>query len=174
MARHLHQEAGGDPAQGPVRELANEPPSPRADEDFPDAPDERSAPSGGRGDLDADELDDFARRLGLTDDDTDDSDDDKRTDRNDTDRNDEHDRDDRDDREDRDDRTDRAGDRQTAPTRRIVTLVASAPRRPVRIVRRWRRPAGRVMLVLARRTATTASWMRTAGERLDRDDEHSD
>lgn len=65
MARHLHEQSGGDPAaQGPVPELANEPRSPRSDEDFPDAPEtaERSGPGG---DLTDEQLEDFADRLGL-------------------------------------------------------------------------------------------------------------
>lgn len=72
MARHLRQQSGGDPTdQGPVPELANEPASPRSDDDFPDAPSGNRAPvgggAGGAGDLSADQLDDFAGRLGLTD-----------------------------------------------------------------------------------------------------------
>ncbi len=39
MPRHLHPQAGGDPSQGPVREFANEPPSPGVDNEFPDVPD---------------------------------------------------------------------------------------------------------------------------------------
>lgn len=67
MARHLHEQSGGDPsAQGPVPELANEPPSPRADHDFPDTP-EGNRPRAGGGDLTDEQLDDFAARLGLVD-----------------------------------------------------------------------------------------------------------
>ena len=67
MARHLHEQSGGDPsAQGPVPELANEPASPRADHDFPDTP-EGNRPRAGGGDLTDEQLDDFAARLGLAD-----------------------------------------------------------------------------------------------------------
>ncbi|MDW3213266.1 MAG: hypothetical protein R8G01_04655 [Ilumatobacteraceae bacterium] len=66
MARHLHQQAGGDPSQGPVREMANPTPSPEAGRDFPDAPggDGRSV----GGDLSDQQLADMADRLGLGDD----------------------------------------------------------------------------------------------------------
>jgi hypothetical protein len=67
MARRLHEQSGGNPrAQGPVPELANEPPSPRAGHDFPDTP-EGNRPRDGGGDLSDEQLDDFAARLGLTD-----------------------------------------------------------------------------------------------------------
>ena len=66
MTRQLRPEAGGDPTSGPVRELANQPPSPRAAEDFPDAP-EPASRAGAHGDLSPEQLDDFAARLGLTD-----------------------------------------------------------------------------------------------------------
>lgn len=65
MARHLHEQSGGDPsAQGPVPELANEPPSPRSADDFPDAP-EPGGRTGPGGDLTDEQLEDFADRLGL-------------------------------------------------------------------------------------------------------------
>lgn len=69
MARHLHEQSGGDPTdQGPVPELANEPRSPRSNEDFPDAP-ETEGRSGPGGDLTDEQLEDFADRLGLIEDD---------------------------------------------------------------------------------------------------------
>ena len=61
MARnHLRQHHGGNPAQGPVREMANPEPGPAADADFPDAPSDDSGPV-----QDQPNLDDFAARLGL-------------------------------------------------------------------------------------------------------------
>lgn len=68
MARHLHEQSGGNPRdQGPVPELANEPVSPRADDDFPDTP-EGNRSAAGEGDLTDEQLDDLADRLGLSDD----------------------------------------------------------------------------------------------------------
>lgn len=64
MARHLRIQHGGDPAQGPPRDVANEPPAPRDVDGFPDTPD-ANRPGGGAGDLSGDQLDDMARRLGL-------------------------------------------------------------------------------------------------------------
>ena len=69
MRRHRREERGGNPSQGPVPELANEPEAPRSDEDFPDAPDDVRAgerPRKGHGDLDDEQLADFAARYGLT------------------------------------------------------------------------------------------------------------
>ncbi|MFP5487232.1 MAG: hypothetical protein ACLGHQ_02850, partial [Acidimicrobiia bacterium] len=68
MARHLREQSGGHPADhGPVPELANEPPSPRQHEDFPDRPAGNRPAGGGGGDLTDEQLDDFAARLGLRD-----------------------------------------------------------------------------------------------------------
>lgn len=36
---HLRQQAGGNPSQGPVREMANPEAGPDAGNDFPDGPD---------------------------------------------------------------------------------------------------------------------------------------
>lgn len=66
MARdHLRESDGGNPAQGPAREMANPEPSPGVGNDFPDAPD-RAAPERPQDQPDPDA---FAARLGLTDDD---------------------------------------------------------------------------------------------------------
>ncbi len=76
MARHLHQQAGGEPSQGPVRDMANPSPSPAAGNDFPDAPD--GDDDAERGGLSSEQLDDMAARMGLTessDDETETSDD---------------------------------------------------------------------------------------------------
>lgn len=64
MARHLHQQAGGDPSQGPVREMANPTPSPEAGHDFPDTPPENRRSVGG--DLSEQQLADMADRMGLS------------------------------------------------------------------------------------------------------------
>lgn len=63
MARHLHQQAGGDPSQGPVREMANPTPSPEVGQDFPDAPSSNRESVGG--DLSEQQLADMAERMGL-------------------------------------------------------------------------------------------------------------
>ncbi len=57
---HLRAQAGGDPAQGPHPDLANPNPSPRAGEDFPDQPDEKSSDHP----QDQPDLDAFAARMG--------------------------------------------------------------------------------------------------------------
>ncbi len=38
MAKHLHEQAGGDPSQGPTGKMANPQPSPGTGNDFPDVP----------------------------------------------------------------------------------------------------------------------------------------
>lgn len=53
---HLRQQAGGDPAQGPVREMANPEPGPGAGNDFPDGPD--TAGTADVGDVDGELADD--------------------------------------------------------------------------------------------------------------------
>lgn len=149
MARHLHEQSGGNPRdQGPVPELANEPTSPRADDDFPDAPDDdrRSGPGG---DLTDDQLDDFAARLGLTDDET---------------------ADDETGDESGAATSDETGD--TGPeTERFDDTTDDQDRRPVMAVVtrriRWAaRPVGRVMIVSARVVDGTGRWLRTTGERF--------
>jgi hypothetical protein len=68
MARHLHEQSGGDPsAQGPVSDLANEPAARVASSDFPDTP-PGNRPRQGDSDLTDEQLADFAGRLGLVDD----------------------------------------------------------------------------------------------------------
>lgn len=138
MARHLHEQSGGNPRdQGPVPELANEPRSPRADEDFPDAPERDECRRRG-GDLTDEQLEDFASRLGLTDDDpsADPSDVDPNDDPN-----------------------------VAGPDDRRVRRVRAVVVRRVRVVRR---PVGRVMVVIARAASGTGEWLRTRGERLQR------
>ena len=43
---HLRQQAGGDPSQGPVREMANPEKGPDVGNDFPDGPDASGADGG--------------------------------------------------------------------------------------------------------------------------------
>lgn len=147
MARHLHEQSGGNPRdQGPVPELANEPRSPRADEDFPDAPEHDDRPRRG-GDLTDEQLDDFASRLGLTEDPDADPDD---ANPHDT---------DPDDAESDDVESDAGSDDRRV--RRVSAVV-------VRRVRVVRRPVGRVMIVVARAASGTGDWLRSRGERLQR------
>lgn len=141
MARHLHEQSGGNPRdQGPVPELANEPTSPRANDDFPDAPESDRRPGPG-GDLTDDQLDDFAARLGLTDDERPD---------------DEQPDDERRDDERRDD--ERPDDRNVGGGR----LVAVVTRRVRWVVR----PVGRILIVTGRVADGTGRWLRTTGERF--------
>jgi hypothetical protein len=59
-AKHLHAQAGGDPAQGPHPDVANPAPSPSAGNEFPDHPEESVASHP----QDQPDLDAFAERLG--------------------------------------------------------------------------------------------------------------
>lgn len=59
-AKHLHRQAGGDPAQGPHPDVANPTPGPAAGQDFPDHPDEPIADRP----QDQPDLDAFAERIG--------------------------------------------------------------------------------------------------------------
>ncbi len=54
MAKHLHEQAGGDPSQGPTGKMANPKPSPGAGNDFPDVP-EGNAPGGTEGGIESDD-----------------------------------------------------------------------------------------------------------------------
>jgi hypothetical protein len=142
MARHLHAQSGGDPAaQGPVPELANEPRSPRSDEDFPDAPDP-DARSGVGGDLTDDQLQDFAARLGLADE------------SGESDRSPE-----RDESDESDESAERDRSGRTALARR-TTMVA---------IGKLRRPAARVVVVIGRVTIAAGHRVRSVGERLTTD-----
>lgn len=157
MARHLREQSGGNPSDhGPVPELANQPASPRSKEDFPDAP-ETDAPSGPGGDLTDDQLRDFAARLGL--------------------RADEDDRSDEDDRavDERDASDDRSDDRSDDTSERGGVSGDDIPdgdRRPRRVVvgrvvvRRVRRPVGRVLILVSRYVDVTGRWLRASGERI--------
>jgi hypothetical protein len=58
--KHLRNQAGGDPAQGPHPDLANPTPSPSVGHDFPDHPDEPVAERP----QDQPDLDAFAERMG--------------------------------------------------------------------------------------------------------------
>lgn len=58
--QHLPHEGGGDPSQGPVPELANEPDVPTDHNEFPDAPDESVSDRP----QDQPDLDSFAARIG--------------------------------------------------------------------------------------------------------------
>lgn len=64
--RRLRYEAGGDPTQGPVDELAAVPPLPTELNDFPDDPNRTDTKDDDRErDQDQPDLDRFAERLGL-------------------------------------------------------------------------------------------------------------
>ena len=161
MARHLHEQSGGNPRdQGPVPELANEPPSPSGRDDFPDAPDHDAGRRRG-GDLTDEQLDDFASRLGLTDDaDRDESASDEGGDEV---------------RADAADRTVASEGRETPVDPDVdaesepVDRIRRIPAVMVHRVRLVRRPVGRVLMVVARAADGTGSWLRTRGERLRRD-----
>jgi hypothetical protein len=43
MSKHRRIQDGGDPAQGPPPDVANEPPSPGAGNEFPDTPEQNQA-----------------------------------------------------------------------------------------------------------------------------------
>lgn len=60
--KHLRQQAGGNPSQGPDADMANPTPGPNVGGDFPDAPEESVAARP----QDKPDLNKFARRLGLT------------------------------------------------------------------------------------------------------------
>jgi len=56
MAKHLYEQAGGNPSQGPKGEMANPKPSAGTGNDFPDVPEANSqAADHGRGDNEAGE-----------------------------------------------------------------------------------------------------------------------
>lgn len=62
---HLRQQAGGRPSQGPPPDVANPEPPPSYGSDFPDKPESTTAAEP----QDQPDLDEFAAKLGLTDDD---------------------------------------------------------------------------------------------------------
>ena len=62
---HRRIQDGGNPAQGPVPELANEPRSPRDVDELPDRPEDNEPGHEPRRDEDQPDPDAFAERLGL-------------------------------------------------------------------------------------------------------------
>jgi|SRR6056297_348189 len=71
---HRRIQDGGNPAQGPVPELANEPRSPRDVDELPDRPEDNQPGHEPRRDEDQPDPDAFAERLGLVDHDDDSAD----------------------------------------------------------------------------------------------------